>query len=124
MDECNCRCCRVYKERERKLEERVNERQEEIRKLNSQLGEQWVKVAKLESTIAEMVKVLESAREKMSKQDCGDNSCLYVKPKTGMRTNGGCRCFKSPDLTSYERHIGQVMPQAIDSALRIAKGEK
>lgn len=24
--------------------------------------------------------------------DCGDNSCRYAKVKTGMRTNGGCRC--------------------------------
>lgn len=25
--------------------------------------------------------------------DCGDNSCNFAKNKTGMRTNGGCRCF-------------------------------
>lgn len=25
--------------------------------------------------------------------DCGDNSCHFAKNKTGMRTNGGCRCF-------------------------------
>ena len=24
--------------------------------------------------------------------DCGDNSCLCVEHKRGMRTNGGCRC--------------------------------
>lgn len=24
--------------------------------------------------------------------DCGDNSCYFAKNKTGMRTNGGCRC--------------------------------
>lgn len=24
---------------------------------------------------------------------CGDNSCLFVKPK-GMATNGGCRCWE------------------------------
>lgn len=24
---------------------------------------------------------------------CGDNSCLFRKPK-GMATNGGCRCFE------------------------------
>lgn len=24
--------------------------------------------------------------------DCGDNSCVCAYPKTGMRTNGGCRC--------------------------------
>ena len=26
--------------------------------------------------------------------DCGDNSCRYASNKKGMRTNGGCRCFK------------------------------
>ena len=26
---------------------------------------------------------------------CGDNSCLFVKPK-GMGTNGGCRCSRRP----------------------------
>ena len=24
--------------------------------------------------------------------DCGDQSCLCAFPKTGVRTNGGCRC--------------------------------
>ena len=35
--------------------------------------------------------------------DCGDNSCLFrdhTKP-SGMRTNGGCRCFK--DLPQKKR---------------------
>jgi uncharacterized protein Smg (DUF494 family) len=27
--------------------------------------------------------------------DCGDNSCMFAKDKTGMRTNGGCRCFSN-----------------------------
>lgn len=27
--------------------------------------------------------------------DCGDNSCVFGgQGKGGMRTNGGCRCFK------------------------------
>lgn len=33
--------------------------------------------------------------------DCGDNSCLFGgRGKGGMRTNGGCRCFKDvrPDM--------------------------
>ena len=33
--------------------------------------------------------------------DCGDNSCLVAWPKGGMRTNGGCRCFKH--LSSEDR---------------------
>jgi hypothetical protein len=30
----------------------------------------------------------------LSEMDCGDNGCLFVKDKHGMRTNGGCRCLK------------------------------
>jgi hypothetical protein len=29
--------------------------------------------------------------------DCGDNSCRYANPKSGMRTNGGCRCDDCSD---------------------------
>lgn len=32
--------------------------------------------------------------------DCGDNSCRFAKNKTGMRTNGGCRCFEHPIIRS------------------------
>ena len=28
---------------------------------------------------------------------CGDNSCLFVRPK-GMATNGGCRCLRQPGI--------------------------
>jgi len=31
---------------------------------------------------------------------CGDNSCLFssIRPNGGMRTNGGCRCFKNLEV--------------------------
>jgi hypothetical protein len=34
---------------------------------------------------------------------CGDNSCLFssIRPNGGMRTNGGCRCFKNLELNTY-----------------------
>ena len=35
--------------------------------------------------------------------DCGDNSCLCAYPRTGMRTNGGCRCFKMPPSTERRK---------------------
>lgn len=44
--------------------------------------------------------------------DCGDNSCLYAKKKSGMRTNGGCRCFQSfhgIERRSIERIIRLAM---------------
>jgi len=40
------------------------------------------------------------ASEQTEAPDCGDNSCLYAMPhqKTGMRTNGGCRCEKADGM--------------------------
>lgn len=35
--------------------------------------------------------VFEAVSTAESYAGCGDNSCLFVKPK-GMATNGGCRC--------------------------------
>lgn len=35
--------------------------------------------------------------------DCGDNSCLYAKTRTGMRTNGGCRCDACPQCGGHIR---------------------
>ncbi|MFA5429520.1 MAG: hypothetical protein WC279_15050 [Sulfurimonas sp.] len=29
----------------------------------------------------------------LKKLDCGDNSCLFSQNRTGMLTNGGCRCL-------------------------------
>ena len=31
---------------------------------------------------------------------CGDNSCIFssIRPNGGMRTNGGCRCFKNLEV--------------------------
>jgi hypothetical protein len=34
-----------------------------------------------------------------AKLDCGDNSCEFAETKTGMRTNGGCRCLKDLDFS-------------------------
>lgn len=33
--------------------------------------------------------------------DCGDHSCLFCQDKHGMRTNGGCRCWKNLGATNY-----------------------
>ena len=29
----------------------------------------------------------------MIELDCGDRNCLFATDKSGMRTNGGCRCI-------------------------------
>lgn len=37
--------------------------------------------------------------------DCGDNSCLYAEKRTGMRTNGGCRCDECPECGAHVKPI-------------------
>lgn len=57
--------------------------------------------------------LLDWLREKAP--DCGDNSCLFGgRGKGGMRTNGGCRCFKDvrPDM---RRIFIERMWQAVSS---------
>ena len=46
--------------------------------------------------------------------DCGDNSCLYrdTSKPSGMRTNGGCRCFS--DLPQINRIFIKKMRWFID----------
>jgi hypothetical protein len=38
-----------------------------------------------------------------SEAGCGDNSCIFSCLRTtgGMRTNGGCRCFKNLELNTH-----------------------
>ena len=38
---------------------------------------------------------------------CGDNSCMFIKPK-GMATNGGCRCFERVSDTR-QRLLAQAL---------------
>lgn len=33
--------------------------------------------------------------QRLAKSDCGDSSCIFTKDRTGMRTNGGCRCYQN-----------------------------
>ena len=55
-------------------------------------------VLKLEAQLTQRTAELEAAKAELNTVrrdaglDCGDNSCLYAMNKTGMRTNGGCRC--------------------------------
>ena len=48
--------------------------------------------------------------------DCGDNSCLFAgQGKGGLRTNGGCRCFR--ELPTTERIF---VERVYSLALRVA----
>ena len=40
--------------------------------------------------------------ESLMEMDCGDSSCWFAQKKTGMRTNGGCRCLSG--LPSHVKH--------------------
>lgn len=70
----------------------------------------------LRAPVSERGRILEWLRT--NAPDCGDNSCLFGgRGKGGMRTNGGCRCYKDvrPDMRRiyiermqaalFERHI-------------------
>jgi hypothetical protein len=48
--------------------------------------------------------------------DCGDNSCLFAKAKTGMRTNGGCRCLGARTAPDKFRIISDLARDALEAA--------
>ena len=70
-------------------------------------------------------RAIDEIYEQTKRLDCGDQSCLFAKDKSGQRTNGGCRCeparvlddadqevkgieISVDDLTKYEKHCGTV----------------
>lgn len=56
---------------------------------------------------AELLPIIEKLEKALDfvEIDCGDNSCKYAKEKTGMRTNGGCRCVGGKHRHTIERHL-------------------
>lgn len=51
--------------------------------------------------------------------DCGDNSCMFRDPNkpSGMRTNGGCRCFR--DLDTQRRDFVHRMYRTLVSIFNV-----
>jgi hypothetical protein len=49
--------------------------------------------------------------------DCGDSSCWFALKKSGMRTNGGCRCSdnKGKELERYARKLKQKIDTLYDA---------
>lgn len=44
--------------------------------------------------------------EALMELDCGDSSCWFAQKKSGMRTNGGCRCLCSlPQKTRHHIYL-------------------
>lgn len=54
--------------------------------------------------------------------DCGDNSCMFARQKTGMRTNGGCRCLKDLDYEPERRR--KVRAHIADLEQRLVAAEE
>lgn len=59
--------------------------------------------------------------------DCIDNSCLFRNKCTGMRTNGGCRCFngrgnrpKPGELQAVSK-VWRSMPELLDTIDEVVK---
>ena len=44
--------------------------------------------------------------------DCGDNSCRFAIKKSGMRTNGGCRCIDRRSATTWSPVEKLVLQQS------------
>ena len=43
--------------------------------------------------------------------DCGDHSCRFAVDKSGMRTNGGCRCLlglSGPQRIKVYKHVDSL----------------
>jgi hypothetical protein len=58
--------------------------------------------------------------------DCGDNSCRYVTNKTGMRTNGGCRCAlnhgdKVERFLNRNYHAAQQRIKELENSLEFSR---
>lgn len=63
-----------------------------------------------------------SERAKYPPLDCGDNSCLFALNRSGMRTNGGCRCLA--DIRQPMRHVLAQRILASISAGAAAKAQE
>lgn len=56
----------------------------------------------------------------MIELDCGDNSCYFKKSSGGMRTNGGCRCFRNAGFNgSLVANAIKMLPELLE--LRILR---
>lgn len=55
------------------------------------------------------------------KPDCGDHSCLFAEKKTGMRTNGGCRCF---DHAGFSKDVMKSAIQMLPELLYLRERVK
>lgn len=57
--------------------------------------------------------------------DCGDHSCIFAKNKSGMRTNGGCRCFRNAGFAdSATMAARQMLPEVLELRDRVKQLEE
>lgn len=63
-------------------------------------------------------------RDGTTPPDCGDNSCPYAIKRGGMRTNGGCRCYRDSGFEARQYvlrlHHSAKASQSKDEIIEIA----
>lgn len=45
--------------------------------------------------------------------DCGDSICVFARSRTGMRTNGGCRCLGLKSIDPGTRRVATAMLKSV-----------
>lgn len=75
---------------------------------------------------------MDERRQAVEPPDCGDNSCRFAKSKGGMRTNGGCRCYRDNSIT--QRHYvlklrilhaeHELLSRAVGVLLTVVRGNE
>jgi hypothetical protein len=60
--------------------------------------------------------------KRLAALDCRDSSCWFARKKTGMRTNGGCRCMVGPTGARMSHH--EILHYVIDVAGLLAMSEE
>lgn len=77
-----------------------------------------------------MIDIKKRTMERLSaySPDCGDNSCRFATNKTGMRTNGGCRCMSTRSVLgapTFEKLAAvqiQIIRELLDEIESLTKG--
>lgn len=62
--------------------------------------------------LPELKSLVQTALE-LEQIDCGDSSCAFAATKTGMRTNGGCRCMDKGELSPELRMVLRRLAYAV-----------
>lgn len=78
------------------------------------------------NTLTKFLDEVEQRLGKATPPDCGDNSCYFAIKKEGMRTNGGCRCYKNCTVEAryYANRNLRTMPSDLKTLLALVKRQR